>query len=207
VRAYGFVDWSGDTGFKFALGSSSHLVLSLVSSTDYAGLRQGLIRLRAQLGLPQAFEFHFARNSQVVRTAFFATLPHFAWEGALLVVDKRRLSVEFARMHTPSFYSFFLAQLLARAPLDLLTVKRILVDSEVKNSPLIRNLRVVASPVLLARGLKQTPKVRGEPARRWDGLQVADMLAGAMVTRENGGTDYLRGLGRHLWVYHYEATK
>jgi len=164
------------------------------------------MQLRIQLKLPPEFEFHFARNSRMVRAAFFAVLPHLAWDGAVLVVDKRQLSAEFTRMREPIFYGFFLGQLLACIPLHLIEVKRLLIDDEEKYSPLVRGMRIAASPVLLARGLKRT-KTREEPAHRWDGLQVADMLAGALMKQEHGGTDYLRGLEAHLQVYHYEAVK
>ena len=109
-------------------------------------------------------------------------------------------------MREPIFYGFFLGQLLACIPLHLIEVKRLLIDDEEKYSPLVRGMRIAASPVLLARGLKRT-KTREEPAHRWDGLQVADMLAGALMKQEHGGTDYLRGLEAHLQVYHYEAVK
>lgn len=207
MRSYGFVDWSGDTGFKFSLGSSTHFVLSLVSSDNYPDLRSQLIKLRAQSGLPEAFEFHFIHNSKTTRTAFFATLPHLFWEGAVLVVDKRELPNDFSKMSTSAFCGFFLGHLLARAPLHWIEVKRLLIDEKHKNSPLVRGMRMAASPVLLARGLKRTPKVRGEPAHLWDGIQIADMLAGALKERELGDVDYLRGLKEHLHVYHYKAIK
>ena len=110
-------------------------------------------------------------------------------------------------MREPTFYGFFLGHLLARAPLRLIEVKRLLIDDKAKNSPLVREMRVAVSPVLLARGLKRTPKMRGEPAHQWDGLQVADMLAGALMEQERGGTDYLRGLETHLQIYRYEVIK
>ncbi len=56
LRDYGFIDWSGDSGFKFALGSSIYLAFCLVSSQDYGTLRRGLMSLREQLGLPGVFE-------------------------------------------------------------------------------------------------------------------------------------------------------
>jgi len=207
MRTYSFVDWSGDTGFKFTLGSSSHLVTSLVSSADYGMLRQGLIKLRTQLKLPHTFEFHFTRNSKMIRTAFFAVLPHLSWDGAMLIVDKRQLSVDFARMREPTFYGFFLGQLLAQAPPCLIKSRHLLIDSREKHSSLVRGMRIAASSILLARGVRRTPKMRGEPAHRWDGLQVADMLAGALVRQVYGGTNYLRGLETHLQVYHYKAIK
>ena len=204
MRSYGFVDWSGDTGFKFSAGSSTHFVLSLISSNNYSALRPPLANLKAQLGLPDAFEFHFAHNSKTVRTAFFAALPHLDWEGAVLVVDKQKLPTEFSKMDMPSFCGFFLGHLLARAPLRWIAVKRLLIDDEHKNSPLVRGMRITASPLFLARGLKRTPKVRGKPAHLSDGIQIADMLAGALKERERGGVDYLRGSKEHLQLYRYK---
>jgi len=236
MRTYGFVDWSGDTGFKFTLGSSPYLALSLVSSADYAKLRQGLIKLRGQLKLPRTFEFHFAHNSKMVRTAFFAVLPHLPWDSAqnpcgvlhftrnseggvlgfskklflsstVLIVDKRRLSVDFAKMREPTLYGFFLGQLLARAPLRLIKVKRLLIDDEAKRSPLVCGMRIAASSILLARGVKRTPKMRGEPAHRWDGLQVSGYAGRGVNETSAWRYELSMGLETRLRVYHYEAIK
>jgi len=85
--------------------------------------------------------------------------------------------------------------------------KRLLIDDQAKDSSLVRGMRIAVSPVLLARGLKRTPKMRGEPAHLWDGLQVADMLAGALIQREHKGTNYLRDAEARLWIYRYEVVE
>ncbi|PKO21383.1 MAG: hypothetical protein CVU38_15050 [Chloroflexi bacterium HGW-Chloroflexi-1] len=114
MRAYGFVDWAGNAGFKFAEGSSSHLALALVSTDDYDELRQALRKARARLGLPKELEFHFAHNADLVRAAFFSSLSRIIWAGAVLLVDKRALPAKHTRMRAPVFYSFFLECLLTR---------------------------------------------------------------------------------------------
>ena len=207
MRAYGFVDWSGDTGFKFSSGSSTFFIVTVISSGNYANLREQLKKLKEQLGLPMSYEFHFVHNSKTVRTAFFTVLARCEWEGAGLTVDKRKLSKEFKKMKTSDFCSFFLGHLLARAPLDWIKVKHLLVDDSSKNSPVIKGMKLATSPVLLARGIKKTPKVRGEASHLSDGIQIADMLAGALKERERGGVDYLRGLKKHLKIYRYETVK
>ena len=58
MRAYGFIDWSGDSGFEFALGSSLYLALAIGSSEQYDDLQGALMALRSRLGLPRSFEFH-----------------------------------------------------------------------------------------------------------------------------------------------------
>ncbi len=207
MRAYGFVDWSGDTGFKFSSGSPTFFILTVISSENYADLREQLRKLKEQLGLPMSYEFHFAHSSKTIRTAFFTILAHCDWEGAGLIVDKQKLPKEFKKMKTPDFCGFFLGHLLARAPLDWIEVKRLLVDDSLKNSPIIKGMKLVVSPVLLARGIQKTPKVRGEASHLSDGIQIADMLAGALKERERGNADYLRGLKKHLQIYHYETVK
>jgi hypothetical protein len=203
MRAYGFVDWSGDAGFKFALGSSTHFVMSLISSADEVKLRHELAQVRAQLSLPQALEFHFAHNAEVVRAAFFAALPRLTFDGAVLVVDKRELPDEFLKVSVPAFYGYFLAHLLMCAPLDAINVKRLLIDDRDKANAMIRGMRIAVSPVFRARQLQPAPRFRGEPAHQSSGLQVADMLAGAMMEKISGDTDYVRGLKLRVSVYHY----
>jgi hypothetical protein len=207
MRAYGFVDWSGDSGFEFGLGSSRHLALAIGSSVQYADLQRELMDLRVDLGLPRGFEFHWARNAERVRTAFFSAPALSFWNGAVLLVDKCELSSEFARMREPEFYGVFLEYLLARLPLELLGVKRLLIDGVKKEETPIRAMRLAMSSALRRRGMGRTPILRAEPAHQWDGLQVADMLAGAVVERETGGRDYLTNWKAHLLVYQYDAVK
>jgi len=88
-----------------------------------------------------------------------------------------------------------------------LRVKRLLIDGVKKDDTLVRAMRLAMSSALRRRGLDQAPILRAEPAHQWDGLQVADMLAGAVVERETGGRDYLADWKSHLCIYRYDAVK
>lgn len=204
ARNYGFVDWAGDTGFKFSAGSSIYLAVSLVSSSDYERLRTGLSRLRAHLSVPAHYEFHFAVNPERIRSAFFDALVSLPWDGAVFLIDKRQLDSDFRQLTESEFYGFAVASLFTFASLSLLQSKRILVDDREKHSARLSAIRADSSPVLRARGLQRTPKMRGEPAKKWDGLQLADMLAGAVVERETGEEDYLRDLTVSCEIYRYK---
>jgi len=58
-----------------------------------------------------------------------------------------------------------------------------------------------------AQGARRGPrKVRGKPAHTEDGLQLADMIAGAVAEREEGGRDYLMGLEECIEIIHYSGT-
>ena len=205
MRAYGFVDWSGNAGFKFAEGSSSYLALALVSADDYNGLRQALLKTRIRLGLPNELEFHFAHNADPVRSAFFSGLPDVHWEGAVLLVDKRSLPVRFTRMAAPALYSSCLEYLLARVPASLIKIERLLIDGKKKEQVFTRTMRVAMSCALHTRGIEHTPTLRSEPAHQWDGLQLADMLAGAVLERALGGKNYLREVEKRLRIYQHQA--
>jgi hypothetical protein len=126
-REYAFLDWSGDSGFKFDLGSSSHLGLCVVSSANYGRLR---------------FKFHFVHNSNLVRAAFFASLPHLPWQASALIVNKRDLPLHLHAMPAPSFYGFFVAHVMAIASLETISVRRLLVDDRRKQSATIRAIRI-----------------------------------------------------------------
>ena len=207
MRAYGFVDWSGDSGFEFALGSSLYLALAIGSSAHYDDLQAALMALRGRLGLPRSFEFHWARNAEVVRAAFFKVLSRSSWDGAVLLVDKRELPAEFARLREPVFYGASLRHLLTCVPLSVVGVKRLLMDGEKKDEALVRAMRLAMSSALRARGVERLPALRAEPAHQWDGLQLADMLAGAALERETGGRDYLREQATRLLIYKYQVVK
>ena len=109
-RASGFVDWPGDSGFKFALASSEYLCVCFVSSDEYGQLRDGLMRMREQCGLPRHFEFHFAHCPDRVKEAFFEALLLLPWDAVALLVDKRSLARDLAKMPERSFYGFFVAE-------------------------------------------------------------------------------------------------
>lgn len=206
MRTYGFVDWSGNAGIKFGLGSSSHLAVALVSSDDGDAMRQILLGKRAELGRPRDFEFHFARNSDVTRTVFFSSLSQFAWDGAVLLLDKRESPAELAKMREPVFYGFCLGRLLVRVPASLVDIKRLLIDGEKKDQVLVRAMRLAMSDALRARGVARMPALRAEPAHQWDGLQLADMVAGVALEREMGGKDYLREQAARLRIYKYQVV-
>jgi hypothetical protein len=81
----------------------------------------------------------------------------------------------------------------------------LLVDAQRSDMVLVRGIRVAVSHALeeaeVAYGLR---KVKARPAKEEDGIQIADMIAGAIVDRLRGKRDYLAELEKHLRVWHYE---
>ena len=89
-----FVDESGDAGFKFAEGSSTYFVFTLVifdSHEEAEKLRLRIDTLRNELRLSRDYEFHFFRNDVHTRRAFLGVIKQYDFQFFSLVVDKRKL--------------------------------------------------------------------------------------------------------------------
>lgn len=96
-----FVDESGDAGRKIAKGSSPYFVVALVTFQDdnealTCDERIGL--LRGELGLPTAYEFHFAKNSKKVRQAFLSAVNPFPFFYHVFALNKNP-----ERLYGPGF--------------------------------------------------------------------------------------------------------
>lgn len=201
---YSFLDWSGDIGFDLNdPTTSSHLVVAVVGTVDYDSLRREMGELRAHLRLPLDYHFHHARVPRRIRRAFSQALPGMAFAAAALVVAKRELPRRYAHFREPDLYAHLIADLLWQAPVESFWAKRLLVDEgRAKTTALVKQTRIEVSRVLRERGLEHLPKIRGEPAANWDGIQVADMIAGELATQETSGKSYLSCTGR-ISVFRY----
>lgn len=204
---YGFVDWSGDAGFKFALGSPEKMSFCLATTSEYGIFHNGLSQLRRKIGLSAKYEFHFAHASENKREAFFDTVAHLPWSATLLIVDKELVRKDYHQVTAPTFIGAMMAHLVSLSPLTNLQCKRILVDDQDKRSSTIQSIRISTSPVFRARGSMRVPIFRGEPAHKWDGLQLADILAGALSEHSLGRKNYASGVENRLAIYHYPDVR
>jgi len=123
-----------------------------------------------------------------------------------LVVDKRDLSVKFRRRNQYDLFHEFVTDLARRIPLEATQGISLLIDAHATTTRLTQTIRVAVSGALKTRGTQQRiKKARGRPAHREDGLQLADMVAGAVVEgKVENEVDYLRGLDDKIKVWWYE---
>ena len=176
---YSFLDWMGDSGFRFGRGSSRMFVVCIVTIPNYEGFRASLKELKLGLGLKTEYHFHYAHIPITMRESFLNSLPGVDFHAAALVVDKLELPRSY-HLKESSFICRFVSEVMAVSNPSAFQAKRLLVDSPKKDTELIRQIRVTVSQTLRTRELLPTPIIRGEPAARWDGLQLADMLAGTL---------------------------
>ncbi len=89
-----FVDESGDTGFKFEKQSSRYFAVAMVifeNEEKEAKASQRIDMLRQELQSPN-IEFHFAKNKDATRKAFFTAAKDMDFTAFIFVADKTRLS-------------------------------------------------------------------------------------------------------------------
>lgn len=191
-----FIDWSGDLGFKFGRGSTTHLVIAVVSIADYGRFRKLIADLRGERGLHKAYEFHYTHIPKTERAAFFNALRGASFKAWVLMVDKRMLPQSFKQRNQYDLLGEFIAVLADQLPATAVENALVVIDAHSTTTELTRSIRVAISGALRAR--QRQPRIKklcGRPAHREDGLQLADMVAGAVVeSKVRGGADYLAGL-------------
>ncbi len=109
-----FLDESGDAGFKFNQGSSTHFVIALVifaSAEDAESTASAIKSLRQQLRLHSGFEFKFNKMSNDLRSLFLERVKDLPFRICALLVDKQNLD-ESLKVSNEHFYQFFVAQVL-----------------------------------------------------------------------------------------------
>jgi hypothetical protein len=86
-----FIDESGDSGLKIEKGSSRYFTISMVvfeDNDEALSCDQRIELLKKELGLPSDYEFHFKRNSDLVRRAFLAAVSPYSLFYYGIVINK-----------------------------------------------------------------------------------------------------------------------
>jgi hypothetical protein len=95
-----FVDESGDLGFQFRKGSSTHFTVALIvfaSAEDALNCQRAIEELRRRLGWPDHQEFKFFSNSHAARLAFLDTVREHHFGIYTFTLDKQALFSETMR--------------------------------------------------------------------------------------------------------------
>lgn len=198
---YSFLDWSGDTGFKFDAGSSRYLILCMVVIQDYERLQLCLRALRDSMNVKRTFEFHYAVTPREIADRLFETLAasdELSLQAGVLVVDKFALPHHFRRMRAPDLLAYFVGQTAGLIG-DMLQRTYLRIDGKRADVAAVRRIRVE-----LSRLGYRLNKLGVVPAHKQDGLQVADMIAGAVLDYIRHGEERLAKLGAKVVMRIYE---
>jgi len=107
-------------------------------------------------------------------------------------------------MGETQFYGHFVADLIIKAEPASIDRALLLVDAQRSDVVLVRGIRTAISRTLKGAGATyQLKKVKPRPAAEEDGLQIADMIAGAMVDWLEGRGNYLAQVEGNLRLWRY----
>jgi hypothetical protein len=178
VTWYHYLDESGDPGFDDSASSSSHFVLAIVRLADSAPLLEFAAIRRTLYLLPRfEFKYHAARPHQKV--AFFDGIRTVAFQVRVAVFNKVDLAQQFTGRSGTDFVAELVVRLVLRANEGDIKDDVLIVDGG--TSAFCRTLRIRFSEECQQRGRNRPfKKIVGGKSANEDGLQLADMIAGAV---------------------------
>ncbi|MBU0512831.1 MAG: DUF3800 domain-containing protein [Chloroflexi bacterium] len=200
-----YVDWSGDPGFKFRRASSRYLTVACI--TSLMPLSDILNSIRDRYGLGKQFYFHFADSSRFLKPRFFEELAQVNLRGIVLRVNKQRLTPEFRNMRGNELIGYFVSESIIRLPDGLIEKHVLLFDGSRKETSITRAVRIAVSAKLRSTDKPHLRQVAPRPAREEDGLQVADMLAGAAASEHLSDNVLLGCLQGKVHLFDYSEEK
>ncbi len=178
MTQYFFVDESGDAGLEGRAGSSSHFVVSMVQLPNRAPLRL-LTNLRKTLRLSPAFEFKYHKTAIAPKERFFRDVLSIQFRVRAIVLNKAQLGLGWRILSPQDLTTELIIQLTFRASVLDIANEVLILDGA--TPAFCRHLRVQ-----FTERCKQQARIRpfkniiGANSRNEDGLQMADMIAGAI---------------------------
>ena len=158
--------------------SSSHFALAMVQLIAREPLPE-LAALRGEFHLP-GFEFKYQKTTTSHRNAFFSAIQAIPFRVRAVVVDKSGLDQRFVGVSGQDFTIEFITNLTLRASELDISDDILVIDGT--TSAFRRALRIRLSEECRKVGRRSRPfkKIISGDSCREDGLQLADMIVGAV---------------------------
>ncbi|MEI6234413.1 MAG: DUF3800 domain-containing protein, partial [Planctomycetota bacterium] len=180
LNTYHFADESGDPGNVNMIGSSRFFIFTMVELDNSNPLHQ-MEQFKRSLYLPNSFEIKFHKSKAKQKVMFFDLIRHVNFRIRSIVVDKTKLQAH-SKLRSAQGQDFMidcLASLCVRHEIAPIENDFLIVDAA--KHEFLKALRIRIS-TLCVTGNKTKPfkKITGMDSHRCDGLQLADMIAGAI---------------------------
>ena len=197
-----FIDDSGDPGFKFDKGSTSHFIIGMVIFDDELEAEKTAVaikELKRDINFAADTEFRFFRTSNDYKKKFFNKINSFDFRIRALVVDKTLIYSEELRGNKNSFYAYFIKEVLKNSNNTILKAKIRLDGSG--DRVFRRNFFTYLRRELNSKQRMIMKNCRMVNSRGDVLVQLADMVAGS-INRAQGNKadakDYLKIIEKHI---------
>jgi hypothetical protein len=184
MTQYFFVDESGDPGLDGEAGSSTHFVIAMVQLPERMPLYP-LAHVRKRLGLSSTFEFKYYKTATAPKNRFFRDVLSIPFRVRAVVVNKLQLRSNWRQLSPQELTTNLLIQLTFRASELDIANEVLIIDGA--TPAFCRSLRVqFTEHSKRQRRIRPFKNIIGANSRNEDGLQLADMVAGAIRLHEMG---------------------
>jgi hypothetical protein len=165
------------------------MAIAAVSLDDVAALTRVTDQLRLDLAVGETYEFHWAKIPREFRSEYFRRVTAIDFAAWVLVIDKAEVEPIYSTYRPERALASWIGSLFAHIPGEAVTRARLIVDDQHVRSRLVQEIRAEVSSTLKSRGLDNRLRgARGHESHRERGLQLADMIAGAVLTGEGQTT-------------------
>lgn len=178
-----FIDESGDAGFKFDKGSSTHFVVALVLFSDKNEALKAdnhISEIRKQLNLHSEFEFHFHKLRKRFWEHFFIEIKSFDFQYFGIVIDKTKIDA--SRFSSSQLFYNFACELVCLKAKENLLQATVVIDGKKSRefktklgNYLKKNVNDKDS------GVFHIKKVKMQDSAKNNLLQLADMICGTIA--------------------------
>jgi hypothetical protein len=177
MTQYFFVDESGDPGIC-STKNSPYYVVAMVQVPNREPIPE-LASLRRELHLSPGFEFHFYRANARQKELFFQAIQPFLFRVRAVALLKANIPPELRNLNSTNLEMELLTRLTLRAS-ELDIANDILVLDSAPDS-FLKSLRIHLTRVCKQQQRERPfKKIVSSDSKHDDGLQLADMLAGAI---------------------------
>jgi len=202
------VDDPGDPGLRLGKRggrSSPYLCIAAVLTNDYLALEEAVREFREDRAWAGSREIKFEDTSDANARRFFSMMKNLSLEVHSLVIVKARIAIPYAEIK-PSLYQFAVRRILKEVLVgqfaNLVIIDEVGQDKKAKHR-FITDLRNHLNSES-ASGARVVREIAVRDSKHEDGLQVADMMAGAIAFRYKYGnpcySDLIRPVLReHIW--------
>lgn len=197
-------DEAGDVSLNFAKGASRYFVPVFISTQEPDALRDRLAALRVELDLSERHEFKFHRMTDGnLRRQVFSALAHADFRAWGLIADKTRLPKIFENTSGMTRYMHFVTELLNIIPVELQKGATLIMDEFGSAPDLYTELRRTMTERHMPKVFK---RVLVRPSNRESLIQIADLMAGAVMRRDaqndSEAYDLVARKFKKLEIYH-----
>ena len=196
MTQYFFVDESGEPGLQ-SRQSSSYFVMTMVQMSSWEPIPE-LETLRNTLRLSPLFEFHYVKMSRLQRQAFYQAMLPVTFRVRSAVVLKNDLPAFYRGMGGLEFTVELLTNLTLRASSLDIGNDVLIVDGATDAFRTALRIRL-SQECQKHNRVRPFGKIATASSRREDGLQLADMVAGAIREQTFGqNSEYAQTFSRKI---------